>query len=180
MNNQTIRKFICSRCIGEPTLSYKIREEGNIGACGPCDQDGTKFPLHFRFLSHTAGSTAAGGADARTLEVAVDAREVHQKREGARGAGVALICEQRYAWTAFTIRQTSWRSLTRQVARAPSMAMFLCRLPRKDRSAVRSCRGPRACKEQPSAGELLSLPRSGFITPGCTAAETSAASRGAD
>ena len=29
------------------------------------------------------GSPVAGGADARTLEVAVDAREVHQEREGA-------------------------------------------------------------------------------------------------
>ena len=69
-----------------------------FGTRGPGDQD------------DPAGRSAAGGADARALEVAVNAGEVHQKREGAGSAGVALICEQRYARTAFTIRQTSWRS----------------------------------------------------------------------
>ena len=39
-------------------------------------------------------SSAAGGADTRTLEVAIDAREIHQEREGARGAGMACLREE--------------------------------------------------------------------------------------
>ena len=37
------------------------------------------------------GSSASGGADPRALEVAVDAREVHQEREGAGSIGVACL-----------------------------------------------------------------------------------------
>ena len=38
-----------------------------------------------------AGRSTAGGTDSRALGVAVNAREVHQEREGARGAGVARL-----------------------------------------------------------------------------------------
>ena len=49
---------------------------GHSGRVGPGNQD------------DSSGSSAAGGADSRALEVAVNARAVHQEREGARGAGV--------------------------------------------------------------------------------------------
>ena len=51
----------------------------SLGARGPGDQD------------DATGSSAAGGADARTLEVAVYAGEVYQEREGARGSGMACL-----------------------------------------------------------------------------------------
>ena len=38
-----------------------------------------------------SGSSASGGSDSRTLEVAVNAREIHQEREGTRGVGVARL-----------------------------------------------------------------------------------------
>ena len=50
-----------------------------FGARGPGDQD------------DATGRSVAGGADAWALEVAADAREVHQGREGAGGAGMAVI-----------------------------------------------------------------------------------------
>ena len=39
------------------------------------------------------GRSAAGGADPWALEVTVNACEVHQEREGARGVGVARLKE---------------------------------------------------------------------------------------
>ena len=56
--------------------------------------DGYSESLGVRGSSYkddATGRSAAGVPDTRALEVTVNAREVYQEREGAGGAGVALI-----------------------------------------------------------------------------------------
>ena len=54
---------------------------GSFGTSGAGHQD------------DSSGSSTSGGADTRPLEVAVNAREVYQEREGTRGVGVARLKE---------------------------------------------------------------------------------------